>query len=90
VLQVEQHTHTRTHPPRAQVAALHQIAASSGTAHGYEAARLLDLMASRHVALSVSGYVFFGSSLALSARVEEVRVLAGPLSHCVMLLCWGC
>ena len=31
-------------------------------------------MASRHVALSLSGYVFFGSSLALSSRVEEVGV----------------
>eukprot|EP00983_Pelagomonas_calceolata_P097327 1158233-Pelagomonas_calceolata.AAC.5 len=28
-------------------------------------------MAARHVAMSVSGYIFFGSSLALSARVEE-------------------
>ncbi|KAJ9523513.1 hypothetical protein QJQ45_007217 [Haematococcus lacustris] len=57
---------------QSQVSALRVVAASSGTMHSYEEAALLELMAERVATCAISGFIFFGSSTALSDRVKQV------------------
>lgn len=57
---------------QSQVQQLAVVAPNSGAHHGHEHAALLEqLVGGRVAALALSGFIFFGSSTSIAARVEE-------------------
>lgn len=48
------------------------VSASSGTVRGYEQQAALEHFSHRIASLSLSGFIFFGSSTSLATKIQEV------------------
>ncbi|MEW5305292.1 MAG: hypothetical protein WDW36_007844 [Sanguina aurantia] len=57
---------------QSQVSSVGLVSASSGTVRGYEQQAALEHFSHRIASLSLSGFIFFGSSTSLATKIQEV------------------
>jgi hypothetical protein len=62
---------------QSQVASFGMISAKSGVVRTVEQQAALEMLSSRHVALQLQGFVFFGSANAIGKRLHELALQLG-------------